>query len=142
MKALSVKNPWAELIAAGQKTLEVRGRPTHYRGPLLICSSKTPVCGYERYPGGVAVCVVDVIGSRPMHPSDVADAGCAFEPGRHVWILANPRRVRPVPVRGRLSFFDVPDDQVVCDGPGLDDAALDVAALDDGPAARVVSLVA
>ena len=37
MKALSVRQPWAGLIAAGLKTIEVRPRPTHYRGDLLIC---------------------------------------------------------------------------------------------------------
>lgn len=43
MKALSVKQPWAELIASGVKTIETRTWYTSYRGPLLICSSKRPV---------------------------------------------------------------------------------------------------
>jgi hypothetical protein len=42
MKALSVKQPWAELIASGIKTIETRIWHTHFRGPLLICSSKKP----------------------------------------------------------------------------------------------------
>lgn len=115
MKALSVHRHWAELIAVGLKTLEVRSKRTNYRGPLLICSTRKPVVGYETLPGGVMVCVVDVVGDRPMVPSDVAEAGCDFEEKRHVWILANPRRVRPLPVRGRQGFYTVPDEQVVYD---------------------------
>lgn len=42
MKALSVKQPWAALIASGQKTIETRTWPTKYRGALLICSSAKP----------------------------------------------------------------------------------------------------
>lgn len=39
--ALSVKQPWANLIATGRKTVEVRTRRTNYRGPLLIVASQT-----------------------------------------------------------------------------------------------------
>jgi hypothetical protein len=42
MKALSVKQPWADLIASGQKTIETRNWYTPYRGNILICSSKEP----------------------------------------------------------------------------------------------------
>ncbi|MES2395853.1 MAG: ASCH domain-containing protein [Bacteroidota bacterium] len=39
-KALTIKNPWAYLIASGIKTVENRSRRTHYRGKILIHSSK------------------------------------------------------------------------------------------------------
>ena len=42
MKALSVQQPWAELIARGEKTIKVRGNRTRHRGPLLIVSCKHP----------------------------------------------------------------------------------------------------
>lgn len=42
MKALSIKNPWASLIAAGLKPREIRSWRTHYRGPVLVCSSLKP----------------------------------------------------------------------------------------------------
>ena len=42
LKALSVQQPWANLIADGNKTIEVRSKSTSYRGPLLIVSSKRP----------------------------------------------------------------------------------------------------
>lgn len=40
IKALSLWQPWASLIAVGAKRYETRSWPTKYRGPLLICASK------------------------------------------------------------------------------------------------------
>ena len=36
MKALSIRQPWAELIVAGLKDIENRTWRTDYRGPVLI----------------------------------------------------------------------------------------------------------
>lgn len=41
MKALSLWQPWATLIASGQKRVETRGWACHHRGPLLIHAAKT-----------------------------------------------------------------------------------------------------
>lgn len=40
MKALSLIQPWATLIAIGAKCIETRAWPTDYRGPLAIHASK------------------------------------------------------------------------------------------------------
>ena len=40
MKALSVTQPWATLIATGQKQIETRSWGTRYRGPLYIHAAK------------------------------------------------------------------------------------------------------
>lgn len=40
MKALSLTQPWATLIAVGAKTIETRSWSTPYRGPLAIHASK------------------------------------------------------------------------------------------------------
>jgi len=40
MKAISLCQPWADLIALGYKTVETRYWATKYRGPLLICAAK------------------------------------------------------------------------------------------------------
>lgn len=40
MKALSLWQPWASLVALGAKKYETRSWSTAYRGPLLICSAK------------------------------------------------------------------------------------------------------
>lgn len=40
MKALTLHQPWASLIALGVKTIETRSWSTRYRGPLAIHASK------------------------------------------------------------------------------------------------------
>lgn len=39
MKALSIRQPWAWLIANGYKDIENRSWRTNYRGPVLIHAS-------------------------------------------------------------------------------------------------------
>ena len=40
MRALTIRQPWASLIAAGVKTIETRSWSTKYRGPLAIHAGK------------------------------------------------------------------------------------------------------
>lgn len=40
MKALTIRQPWASLIALGVKTIETRSWSTSYRGPLAIHAGK------------------------------------------------------------------------------------------------------
>lgn len=40
MKALTVRQPWASLVALGVKTVETRSWQTKYRGPLAIHAGK------------------------------------------------------------------------------------------------------
>lgn len=40
MKAISLYQPWASLMAHGKKLCETRSWPTSYRGPLLIHAAK------------------------------------------------------------------------------------------------------
>lgn len=51
MKALSIRQPWASLIAEGHKTIETRTWAPWkgYRGPLAIHASKT----VDYYAGGI-----------------------------------------------------------------------------------------
>jgi hypothetical protein len=41
MKTLSIRQPWADLILQGRKTMELRTWTVSYRGPLAIHASKT-----------------------------------------------------------------------------------------------------
>jgi len=43
MKAISLWQPWASLVACGAKRFETRSWPTRYRGPLLIHAAKKVV---------------------------------------------------------------------------------------------------
>lgn len=40
VRALTLRQPWASLVAVGAKTIETRGWSTDYRGPLLIHAAK------------------------------------------------------------------------------------------------------
>lgn len=40
MKALTLTQPWATLVAIGAKRIETRSWPTNYRGPLAIHAAK------------------------------------------------------------------------------------------------------
>ncbi|MFM8271070.1 MAG: ASCH domain-containing protein [Gemmata sp.] len=40
--AISVRQPWAALLAGGAKTVEIRSWPTARRGPVLIHAAKVP----------------------------------------------------------------------------------------------------
>jgi len=42
MKTLSLKQPWAELVASGKKKIELRKWNTHFRGDFLVHASKSP----------------------------------------------------------------------------------------------------
>ena len=132
MKALSLWQPWASLMAAGGKTPETRGWPTAYRGPLAIHAAKRPMDAETRQlylewiedgvltvdlgplPYGAIVAVVDLVDC--IHTEDVAvdvfkrewDFG-DFGPGRWAWVTRNPRRVGPIPWRGAQGLFEIPD---------------------------------
>ena len=86
IKALSVKQPAANKIAAGVKTIEVRTWPTKYRGPILVVSSKTP----NTDPAGCALAVVDLVDCQPMREEHTEGACCQLYPECYSWILENP----------------------------------------------------
>ena len=103
MKAISLKQPWANLVACGYKTLETRTWSTGYRGDLLICSSASG----EIEPTGCALAVVKLVDCREMEDGD-AEAACILRyPEAKVFVLEDIRLVRPFPVRGSLNIYDL-----------------------------------
>jgi hypothetical protein len=102
MKAISVKQPWANLIASGEKTIETRAWSTEYRGDLLIVSSKMP----SIESAGYALAIVELVDCRPMSVLDEPDARCRIYPGAISWVLRNIRGIKPVAVRGHLGIFE------------------------------------
>lgn len=106
MKALSVRQPFASQIVVGDKTIEWRSKSFAWRGPLVICASKTVTVTLrngETLPVGVALGIVDVVDCRPMTAADLEAACCEDWTGAvtgYAWVLDNPREVVPVPVRG------------------------------------------
>ncbi len=117
MKAISIKQPWASLVAAGVKTIECRTWKTKYRGPLLICASKGDVeVGEEGdtlvVPGGLALGVVELVDILPMTKADLEPA-CLPEAWYEdalkgfAWHVKKLYEIKPFPVKGKLNLFTV-----------------------------------
>lgn len=104
MKALSVKQPWANMIARGQKTIELRSWATRHRGDLIICSSALP----DIPPAGAAVAIVNLIYCKRATQADKERACCVVRVGKdYAWIFENVRRLRPWPVKGGQRLFNL-----------------------------------
>ena len=117
MKALSIHQPWASLIASGRKTLEIRSWRMQHRGPLLICSTarrySADLFDGERdanYPRSVTVALVDVVDCRPMTPADAEAACVPYRPGLFAVVLENIRPTKHIPISGKQQLYSVPYD--------------------------------
>lgn len=116
MKALSLTQPHANRMASGEKTIETRKWKTNYRGPLLICATKQKVkdeAGEIIEPRGLALCIVDVIGCRPMTKDDEKAACFELYDGAWAWETNNLRTVEPFAVKGQLNIFNVEYDETI-----------------------------
>lgn len=136
MKALTLTQPWATLVALGAKRIETRSWYTPYRGPLAIHAAKGlgPVGG-ER--GLQALCVTSpfreaLLGKQPL-PCGAIVAVCRlisccltqtlhedlvriaphelefgdYTPGRFAWVLSDIVALPdPIPARGALGLWD------------------------------------
>ena len=135
MRALTVRQPWALHIMQSGKDVENRSRNIagSYRGPVAIHAALTadeealrrlPMRAPNGIPRvfhyGVVLGVVDLV---DVHLSDTY-AECwdgmnehstqcspwALQDNYHL-VLANPRPLKtPIPVRGRLGLWTLPDD--------------------------------
>ena len=134
MKALSVRAPWWWAILHG-KPVENRSRPTKFRGRFVLHASKFwkmseilddledirdmetadhislpylhfPEIEALRDSGGCLVGTAEIVACVTKHPS-------AFFVGKFGFVLVNPVAFEnPIPFKGALGFFDVPDELV------------------------------
>lgn len=140
MKALSVRAPWWWAILHG-KPVENRDWHTNFRGVVLLHASKwwnageisedwddvkymaaednlalplpvgnqaaVDLCTQMRDCGGCIVGSVEVVDCVTDHPS-------AFFVGKYGFVLRHPViYAKPIPFKGALGFFDVPDELLV-----------------------------
>jgi len=104
MKALSVKQPWASMIARGEKTIELRSWGTRHRGDLLICSSKQPYIE----PAGYALAIVNMVDCRRATQEDEKAACSVIHLSMDfAWVFEDIRRIEPFPIKGELGLFDI-----------------------------------
>ncbi len=118
MKALSMKQPWAELVLQGKKKIELRKWGTNFRGRFLIHASKNPdeeamkEFGFENLPCGFIVGeaeLVDVVDykknkekfkeDKELHLADESWGNFGF-------ILKNVKKLPQLACKGSLGFWD------------------------------------
>lgn len=119
--ALSVRQPWAELILAGRKTIEVRGWEADYRGPLWLHTGRhvdavvEAAYGFgDLFHGGFVgrVELVSVVALDRVRWDRWRTRHLVFGPLRPPqfgWILRAPERLaEPLPAPGQLGLFEPP----------------------------------
>lgn len=147
MKAISLWQPWASLIAVGAKHHETRHWSTEHRGPIAIHAAKTvdtagapdALClralgewWQKSCPIGAIVAIGDLtsvhraetVAGRTSRP-DLAAGN--FTMGRYAWRIDNVRALdRPIPCVGRQGIFNwtPPGDLAQRLGPAVDHFAV------------------
>jgi hypothetical protein len=136
MKALTILQPWAQLIIAGKKLFETRSWQTAHRGPLVIhagskftsrqyalvsetASFSTALHAFKScnwaLPLGKALGVVNLVNCVPTDAAKVLISGTDeehfgdFRPGRWAWELHVLKVFdKPVPIAGHLGLWECP----------------------------------
>jgi hypothetical protein len=136
MKALSLTQPWATLIAIGAKRVETRSWSTNYRGVVAIHASKGfPKWAHEYitanhfwdrlqptehtepkdFPCGaiIAIATLTTVGTTTaavnagLSPEQIAFGD--FSAGRFAWFFNNIiKLIEPIPCKGALGLWEVP----------------------------------
>lgn len=144
LRALTVRQPWAHMIAFGGKQTENRTWSTPYRGLLAIHAGAysgwdkaaetfppavdswrrlitVPASGllaaplsreaFQYVKFGAVIAVADLAGCHHESTEEPANSCSPWGmPGCYHWSLANVRALRePVPVRGKLGLWRLPD---------------------------------
>ena len=142
MKAISLWQPWASLVAVGAKRYETR----HWPAPDGLVGQRVAIHAAKRtselhrreeprfmraLPSGelplgalVATARLHVVVS--ITPQDVAAVFAQpsdefwfgdWTPGRYAWALRDVHRIDPIPYRGSQGWFDVPDELIASPAP-------------------------
>jgi hypothetical protein len=118
MKALSVRQPYAELILQGKKTIELRKWNTNFRGEFLIHSSKISdmnamtKMGFKELPCGFILGKVKLVDvkhykNEEEHLKDKDKHLASSFWGNHGFVLENPARFdKPISCKGNLGFWE------------------------------------
>ena len=130
MKVLSIKEPYATLIANGDKLIETRSWKTNYRGELYIHASSTKIV--KRYLTNQYVLNIsknlkmnygNIICKAKLVDCIYMDQGFIdsikekqkeyylgqYELGRYAWVLEDVELIKPIPAKGKLNIWNYND---------------------------------
>jgi len=109
LPALGIRQPWAELIMRGVKTIELRSSQTKIRGTIYVYASKTLAktshaieaatqaeITTETLPTGTLIGTVEIVASFPATAEHEEASGvpASLLKGKYGWKLANPKRIK------------------------------------------------
>jgi activating signal cointegrator 1 len=119
MKALTIKQPWAELIASGDKRVENRNWRTHYRGDIAVHAGiDRTLCrdldqGYIDYMDfGAVIAIVEIVDCVQIDDPAALEKypwleDDEYAEGPWCWILVDVRRLdEPIKVKGALGLWE------------------------------------
>ncbi len=117
MKALSLKQPYAELVVSGKKTIELRKWNTTFRGEFLIHASKIPdeeamkKFQFNNLPIGKIVGKATLVDVKHYKNKEELEQDKKLHLADSAWgdygfILKNVSRVEEIPCKGNLHFWD------------------------------------
>ena len=122
IRALTIRQPWPELILRRRKPIEIRSWRTKYRGPLVIhAGARVDVSSANRLGlnpdelvSGAFVGVAVLKDVRPYTRDDArvlkmrrGNLG-GWSPGLFAWVLTQPRRFgKPIKAKGKLGLITV-----------------------------------
>jgi hypothetical protein len=117
MKALSLKQPFAELILQGKKKIELRKWNTNFRGEFLIHASKNPDVksmekfGFKYLPLGVIVGKATLVNVKKYNTEEEHKKDSSLHLASSFWgnygfVLENPERIKEISCKGKLHFWD------------------------------------
>lgn len=117
MKALSLKQPWAELILQGKKKIELRKWKTKFRGKFLVHTSKIPdeknmkKFGFKNLPCGFIVGKAELVDVKKYNNQKEFNRDKRLHLAKKNWgcygfILKNIKRIKPIPAKGHLNFWE------------------------------------
>jgi len=126
MKTLTIKQPWAWLIAEGIKDIENRTWKHNYRGPIAIHAGKSnsdlkwsiiKEVDALLMGSGVALPSIASLKEEQGEIIAIANLTAIFSkvednpwaiPGQYHWQLKDAKRIAPIKAKGTLGLWDFP----------------------------------
>lgn len=125
MKAITVWQPWATLLAIGTKQYETRSWATSYRGPIAIHAGKQIQIPFGNaainklnnhnisaldLPLGAVIATAKLVNCwrvEDLNPSKDEMLLGDWTPGRYAWELANVKLLpEPIPAKGHQRLWN------------------------------------